>query len=90
MNLAAAELLEVAFVPFQNMVVDGNTNIAFNNGEAKDLAVTLDYRTPYTDDKTSNVALLNLFANGMARMNAQWDGAGESLLYAAAIAPGDY
>ncbi len=73
LNIAIEDLLNIAFLPFQNLVGSGKTAIQFNNDEFKDLNIKIDYRTLYSADNTSSLPIVNTIVSGLRSVKRSWD-----------------
>jgi hypothetical protein len=73
LNLAIEDLVDIALLPFQNMVASDKMQLPFPVGQYRDLTVNIDYRTAYSGDKTSQVPLMRTFIGGLAVLKVKWN-----------------
>jgi uncharacterized protein (TIGR02145 family) len=73
LNLTIDELMDAIYYPFYNLLGQRPVNVIFENGIAKDLVVTMDYRTIYNGDGNSTVPLVRKIAGALLVIKQQWN-----------------
>ncbi len=77
MNLeyATDELIDLSFVPFQNLLTSEKTNslLSFEHGAEKSLSTTMLFRSPYVADKNSGVSMLSNFIGALTEVRSEFN-----------------
>jgi hypothetical protein len=73
LNLSIDNLLNLSFLPFEQMVAALNRNaLEFTSGQYGDLNITIKYRSPYQEDIGSSVPIASIFITGVIAVREQW------------------
>lgn len=70
------DMLNIAFIPFDNLEMSGkraSSYVSFDNQVAKQVNVDFNYRSLYASDKTSGIAVVSSFVNGLVDIRGVWN-----------------